>query len=110
MKRTFIVFLGALAVVALPIIATAHNAGHIFLPDGSCQDLASGHHGPLVGRDKTPLDLMPETPRDEFGVSFVGASHLGNSPVLPGFCPAAVAISPAAASYTGLESAEVSYQ
>ena len=109
MKRTFIVFAGALAIVALPIIATAHNAGHIFLPDGSCQNLASGRHGPLVGQDKTPLDLMPETSRDEFGVSFVGASGRGNSPVLPGFCPAAATVSPAS-SFNALEGTEVSYQ
>lgn len=37
MKRVIAVFFGVAAVLALPMVATAHNAGHIILPDGSCQ-------------------------------------------------------------------------
>ena len=44
------------------------------------------------GKDRIQLDLVPETanpPRDEYGVSFVGFH--GNTPILPGGCPAAPA-------------------
>jgi hypothetical protein len=50
-----------LALIALPMVATAHNAGHIFLPDGRCQLLGSSHDAPLVGQDRTQLDLVPRT-------------------------------------------------
>lgn len=65
--------------IAMPGVAIAHNAGHIFRPDGSCLELGSFKHGPLVGADRTRLDLVPQTPRDEFGVSFVG--YWDNAPV-----------------------------
>ena len=84
MKRVIVVFAGLLAVMALPMIATAHNAGHIFLPDGTCLVIGSGHDAPLVGKDRTQLDLAPETPNppfDEIGVSFVG--HNGGTPIFP---------------------------
>ena len=84
MKRVIVVFAGLLAVMALPMVATAHNAGHIFLPDGRCQLLGSSHDAPLVGQDRTQLDLVPETrnpPFDEIGVSFVG--HNGQTPIFP---------------------------
>lgn len=85
MKRVIAVFLGVVAVMALPMVATAHNAGHIFLPDGTCQLVGSFHSAPLVGKDRTQLDLAPETPNppfDEIGVSFVG--HNGGTPIFPG--------------------------
>lgn len=84
MKRVIAVFVGLVGVMALPMVATAHNAGHIFLPDGSCQLLGSFHDAPLVGQDRTQLDLVPETrnpPFDEIGVSFVG--HDGRTPIFP---------------------------
>jgi hypothetical protein len=84
MKRVIVVFAAVLAVMALPMVAAAHNAGHIFLPDGSCQLLGSFHDAPLVGQDRTQLDLVPETsnpPFDEIGVSFVG--HDGRTPIFP---------------------------
>ena len=83
-----IVFAATLALVAIPMIATAHNLGHVFLPDGSCLELGSAKEAPLVGQDRTQLDLVPQTPtvpRDEYGVSFVG--FWGNTPILPGRCP-----------------------
>jgi hypothetical protein len=90
MKRTVAVFVGALAaVLVMPIVATAHNAGHIFLPVGTCQELGSFKSSPLVGQDRTPLDLVPQTPnppRDEYGVSFVG--YWDGTPISPGGCPA----------------------
>lgn len=74
---------GAALVAALP--AGAHNAGHFFLPDGTCHDVGSFLPAPLVGAEKTPLDLMPATPQDEYGTSF--AAFQGDTPLLPGGCP-----------------------
>ena len=85
MKRVFVVFAGLLAVMALPMVASAHNVGHIFLPDGTCMLIGSFREAPLVGQDRTQLDLAPETPNppfDEIGVSFVG--HNGGTPIFPG--------------------------
>ena len=89
MKRAVVVFVGLLAVILFPVVATAHNAGHLFLSDGTCVELGSFREAPIVGPDGTPLDLVPETPRDEFGVSFVGVGLSGQTPIFPGGCPAA---------------------
>ena len=108
MKRALVIFGGMLAVVAMPIIATAHNAGRIILPDGTCRELGSFKEAPFVGPDKTQLDLVPATPppRDEYGVSFVGFNQ--KTPILPGGCPA---VSATTADPAGTPAfAEVSYQ
>lgn len=90
MKRVIVVFAAVVAVMALPMVASAHNAGHIFLPDGTCLLIGSFQEAPLVGQDRTQLDLVPQTtnpPFDEFGVSFVGYNSLvGNAgtPIYPG--------------------------
>ena len=84
MKRVIVVFAGVVAVMGLPMVATAHNAGHIFLPDGTCLVIGSLHDAPLVGPGRTQLDLVPETPNppfDEIGVSFVG--HNARTPIFP---------------------------
>ena len=86
MKRAAIVVVGATAMIVMPIAAMAHNAGHVFLPDGRCQEIGSFREAPLVGQDRTQLDLIPG-PQDQYGVSFVGSSHL-TPVVLPGGCPA----------------------
>ena len=89
MKRSLIAAAGVLSLLAMPFVAAAHNAGHIFLPDGSCQEQGSFRPGPLVGPDGTQLDLVPQTPNppsDEYGVSFVGFHS--NTPILRGGCPA----------------------
>ena len=89
MKRTLTAVAVAAAVLATPFIAAAHNAGHFILPDGTCHEIGSFKHGPLVGPDKTRLDLVPETPSppfDEFGVSFVG--FFQRNDIRPGPCPA----------------------
>lgn len=68
--------------------AQAHNAGHFFLPDGTCHAIGSFNDAPLVGADRTQLDLIPETPTtpfDEYGASF--AAFQGNTPIFPGGCP-----------------------
>lgn len=70
-------------VLVLP--AGAHNAGHFILPDGTCHQVGSFTEAPLVGQDKTPLDLIPTTPQDEYGTSL--AAFQGNTPILPGGCP-----------------------
>jgi hypothetical protein len=74
---------------------SAHNAGHIILPDGQCLDVGSGsihpdRGAPIVG-DGNPhqneagqLDLIPG-PGDQYGARF--AAEQGNSAVLPGECP-----------------------
>ena len=113
MKRVIAVFLGVVAVMALPMVATAHNAGHIFLPDGTCQLLGSFRSAPLVGQDRTQLDLAPETPNppfDEIGVSFVG--HNGGTPILPGgFCGRGASQGDSLQDASGIPTyAQVSYQ
>lgn len=83
-----------LGVFALPGAAEAHNVGHIFRPDGTCQEVGSVKEAPLVGADRTQLDLVPETanpPRDEYGTSFVG--YWGRTPIFPGRCPVVTAVS-----------------
>jgi hypothetical protein len=91
-RRTFsrCASLGAVACVAAAIAvpAQAHNAGHFFLPDGTCHEIGSFNPAPVVGQDKTQLDLIPETPTvpfDEYGASF--AAFQGDTPILPGGCP-----------------------
>jgi hypothetical protein len=82
---------GVLAVLSLmlPAAVGAHNAGHFILPDGSCHIVGSFKPAPLVGQDRVQLDLMPQTPNppfDEYGTSY--AAFQGQTPILPGGCPA----------------------
>jgi hypothetical protein len=82
---TFSAVVVAATAVATP--AWGHNAGHLTLPSGECHVVGSSKDAPLVGRDKTQLDLVPETsnpPFDEYGTSFVGFS--GRTPISPGGC------------------------
>ncbi len=81
----------AIAAVAVGLMfapaASAHNAGHFTLPDGTCHEVGS-FEPVLVGPDKTPLDLIPETQGgmfDEVGTSY--AAFQGQTPLLPGPCP-----------------------
>jgi len=70
----------ASALAAMP--ATAHNAGHVFLPSGACVEIGSSKESP------GDLDLIPETPDppfDEYGASF--AAFQGRTPIIPGPCP-----------------------
>jgi hypothetical protein len=87
MKKVLVVFVALVAVILVPVAAAAHNAGHLFLPDGTCVEIASFREAPLVGPDGTQLDLVPESPRDQLGVSFVGITR--DTPIFPGACPAA---------------------
>jgi hypothetical protein len=70
--------------------ATAHNAEHFLLSDGSCHEIGSFKDAPLFdpAADKTQLDLIPESPNppfDEYGARYCGFQ--GNTPILPGPCP-----------------------
>ena len=86
MNRLVLILAVAFTLIAMPVVTLAHNAGHIFLKDGTCVNLGSAKHGPEVGQDKERLDLVPETPRDEYGVSFVGVTK--DTPIFAGECPA----------------------
>ena len=112
MKRALIAFIGVLAVVGIPAVVRAHNAGHIFLPDGTCLEIGSFREAPIVGQDRTQLDLVPETPNppfDEYGVSFVG--HGGNTPISPGRCPVSAPVVTAVQDSSGVpDFASISFQ
>ena len=110
-KRLCAAVIALAAALALPGIAIAHNAGHIFLGDGTCLEVGSFHSAPLVGKDRTQLDLVPQTPnppRDEYGVSFVG--FYGNTPILPGGCPATATLAEGAAASVNLQDELVASQ
>lgn len=75
--------------------ASAHNAGHIFLPDGTCLNVGSFKDAPLVGQG-APQDALGELdliydPKngldtsDQYGARY--AADQGNTPTLPGGCP-----------------------
>jgi hypothetical protein len=89
-KRLIVVAaLAVAAVAAAP--ASAHNAGHIILPDGTCLDVGSSKDAPLVpeqnpNRNATTgqLDLIPGS-GDQYGARF--AATQGNTSILPGNCP-----------------------
>ena len=97
MKRhtTLAVAISTLAAVSLPHgLATAHNAAHLYLPDGTCVDVGSNRDAPIVGAgnpNQSPgsnnlpgqLDLIPGN-GDQYGARWA-AEH---SPrLLPGNCP-----------------------
>lgn len=79
-----------LAVVAAAPVS-AHNAGHIILPDGRCLGVGSNREAPVVPAAAPgdlasgQLDLIPG-PGDQYGARF--AAVRGKTPVLPGECPA----------------------
>jgi len=82
---TTLVVAAVLALASIPA-ASAHNAGHVVLPDGTCVEIGS-FKSVVTGPDKTtPPDLIPPTPQPprEIGTSF--AAFQGNTPILPGPC------------------------
>jgi hypothetical protein len=83
-RSVAILAIALVAASASALPAGAHNAGHFFLPDGTCHEVGSFLPAPLVGSGKLPLDLIPATPQDEYGASF--AAFQGNTPLLPGGC------------------------
>ena len=83
-RSAAVIAVALVAALASAFPAGAHNAGHFFLPDGTCHEVGSFLPGPLVGSDKHVLDLIPATPKDEYGASF--AAFQGDTPLLPGGC------------------------
>jgi hypothetical protein len=94
-KRTSLaVAMSAVAVVWLaPGLASAHNAAHFFLPDGTCVNVGSDREAPFVGagnphqspgfNPEGQLDLSAG-PGDQYGARFAA----DRSPtLLPGPCP-----------------------
>ncbi|HWJ45383.1 MAG TPA: hypothetical protein VNR63_08340 [Gaiellaceae bacterium] len=86
----------ALAALAAGLVAaapvSAHNAGHIILPDGTCVDVGSGKDAPMVpeqnpnrnaSNEPGRLDLEPG-PGDQYGARF--AADQGKTPILPKWC------------------------
>lgn len=59
--------------------ATAHNAGHIHLPNGECQDVGSGKHA-----NNPAIDRYPATSGDEYGTRW--AADQGHTPIWPRHC------------------------
>jgi hypothetical protein len=84
-RSAAILAVALIAALAGALPAGAHNAGHVFLPDGTCHEVGSFLPAPLVGSEKVALDLIPATPQDEYGASF--AAFQGDTPLLPGGCP-----------------------
>lgn len=95
-KRKLFVMALILAVLSSLLIAgiaSAHNAGHIILPDGTCLNVGSLKPAPFVSEsnphvntttDPGRLDLIPGR-GDQYGARF--AAERGNTPILPGECP-----------------------
>jgi hypothetical protein len=104
MRKTFAGLGAVLVMLGFPVAARAHNAGHIILPDGTCLEIGSFRDAPIVGKDRTQLDLIPQTPNppfDEIGASF--AAFQGLTPILPG--PCGVPPTSSAASQTAVKQA-----
>jgi hypothetical protein len=59
--------------------ASAHNAGHLHLPNGACLDVGSGNH-----HQNPNVDRYPETSGDEYGARW--AADQGRTPIYPRFC------------------------
>jgi hypothetical protein len=94
MKRSILVAVAAIAAVTVPSLASAHNAAHFFLPDGTCHEVGSDKDAPIVG-DGNPnqspgsnnlpgqLDLIRGN-GDQYGARYAA----NQSPrLLPGNCP-----------------------
>ena len=79
---------GLAASLILPTAASAHNAGHFYLPSGECRNVGAGNDVALPGGAQAPsnggfLDLIPGR-GDQFGARY--AADQGNTPILGGFC------------------------
>jgi hypothetical protein len=95
-KRKLVMMALVLAIVSSLLIvgiASAHNAGHIILPDGTCLNVGSLKEAPYVSEsnphlntstDPGKLDLIPGS-GDQYGARF--AATRGNTLILPGECP-----------------------
>ena len=90
MKRRISILFAAIAMVgafAFPTVASAHNRGLVWLPNGACVQVGSLKSVWVPGKDAYQ-DLYPDDgpyPNDEYGASF--AALQGNSAVEKGACP-----------------------
>jgi len=90
-----------LALLAATLVATfaaspasAHNAGHVILRDGTCLNVGSFKDAPLVGQGAPQdalheLDLISDPKNgvdtsDQYGARY--AADQGGTPILPGGC------------------------
>lgn len=99
-KRKLFILALVLAIASsllLAGIASAHNAGHFFLPDGTCLEVGSIKESPDVsgsnphviliikdGNVEWHLDLIDGS-GDQYGARY--AADRGKTPILPGECP-----------------------
>jgi hypothetical protein len=95
MNKTVIAAVVLVAGASLPAgLAAAHNAAHLFLPDGTCREVGSNKDAPIVGAgnpNQSPgsnnlpgqLDRIPGN-GDQYGARYAAE----RSPrLLPGNCP-----------------------
>jgi hypothetical protein len=91
MRRLALLVALLLLALSSATTASAHNAAHVILPDGTCLNVGSDKEAPLVPEqnpnrlDSTgQLDLVPGS-GDQYGARFAA----NESPtLLPGDCPA----------------------
>ena len=93
--RKLALFVAALAATIGVASASAHNAGHVLL-DGKCLEVGSSKEAPIVGQGAPQnvlgqLDLIYDPVNgvdvsDQYGARW--AATRGNTPILPGNCPA----------------------
>ena len=85
MKRTKRLVVGIALVVVVGMqgltagAALAHNAGHIHLPTGECQNVGSGKHA----HNPEQQDKIPG-PGDQYGARW--AAEQGETPIFPRHC------------------------
>jgi hypothetical protein len=86
MKRRSLLLAATLAaLLALPAVASAHNRGLVWTPNGDCIQVGALNEV-YPGPDKTTkLDLDPVAEGDNFGTSW--AATRGKSALEKGACP-----------------------
>ena len=94
--RTLALTAALLAAAVVASTASAHNAAHLYLPDGTCHEVGSNKESPVVGAgnpnrtDGGQLDLLADPKNgvdtsDQYGARWA-AEHADR--LLPGNCPA----------------------
>jgi hypothetical protein len=95
MRKLALLFVLLVALVAATT-ASAHNAAHFYLPNGTCHEVGSDKEAPYVGAgnphqtDTGQLDLLSDPKNgidtsDQYGARWA-AEH--SDRLLPGDCPA----------------------
>lgn len=84
-RRSLLIAVTFAALLALPGVASAHNRGLVWLPNGECVQVGALNEV-YTGPDRsTKLDLDPITDGDNFGTSW--AATRGESALEKGVCP-----------------------